>query len=61
MANQLLLRSAAVLERTAENTQRLALRPRGLHMELATDEQLRSPEIVLNVVVGQPERSGWKG
>ena len=54
LAHHLLLRSAAVLERTAENMQRFALRHGGLHMELAADDELGSPERGLNLVVGQP-------
>ncbi|MGH9716191.1 MAG: dynamin family protein [Candidatus Acidiferrales bacterium] len=53
-ADRLLLRSASALERTAENMQRFALRHGGLHMELATDEEVRSPERGLNLLVGQP-------
>ena len=45
--------SALVLRRTAENMERLALRQGGLHMEMATDEEL-SPERGLNLLVGQP-------
>jgi GTP-binding protein EngB required for normal cell division len=52
--HRLLLHSANVLERTAENMQRFALRHGGLHMELATDDDLRSPETALNLLVGQP-------
>ena len=60
LAKGLLLKSAAVLERTAENMQRFALRHGGLHMELTTDEELGSPEIGLNLAVGQPNvRAGW--
>jgi GTP-binding protein EngB required for normal cell division len=54
LANRLLLHSAMVLERTAENMERFALRHGGLHMELATDDELRSPEKGLNLLVGQP-------
>lgn len=54
VANSLLLHSAIALERTAENMERLALRHGGLHMELATDEELGSPEKGLNLLVGQP-------
>ncbi len=54
LAHRLLLRSANVLERTAENMQRFALRHGGLHMELATDDELNSPERALNLLVGQP-------
>ncbi len=54
LAHRLLLRSAAILERTAENMQRFALRHGGLHMELTTDDELRSPETALNLLVGQP-------
>jgi hypothetical protein len=53
-ASRLLLHSAAVLERTAENMERFALRHGGLHMELATDEEWGSPEKALNLLVGQP-------
>ena len=54
LANRLLLHSANVLERTAENLERFALRHGGLHMELATDDELGSPEKGLNLLVGQP-------
>lgn len=54
LAHHLLLHSASVLERTAENMQRFALRHGGLHMELATDDELISPERALNLLVGQP-------
>lgn len=54
LTNRLLLRSAAALERTAENMERFALRHGGHHMELATDEELGSPEKGLNLLVGQP-------
>jgi GTP-binding protein EngB required for normal cell division len=54
LANRLLLHSATVLERTAENMERFALRHGGLHMELATDDALGSPEKGLNLLVGQP-------
>jgi len=53
-ANRLLLHSANILERTAENLERFALRHGGLHMELATDDELGSPEKGLNLLVGQP-------
>jgi GTP-binding protein EngB required for normal cell division len=53
-ANRLLVRSALVLERTAENMERFALRHGGLHLELATDDELASPEKGLNLLVGQP-------
>ena len=54
LANRLLLHSATVLERTAENMERFALRHGGLHMELVTKEELESPEKGLNLLVGQP-------
>lgn len=53
-ARRILLHSAAVLERTAENMERFALRHGGLHMELATDDELGSSERGLNLLVGQP-------
>jgi GTP-binding protein EngB required for normal cell division len=61
LAKRLLLKSAAVLERTAENVQRFALRHGGLHMELTTDEELGSPEIGLNLLVGQPNVRAGRG
>jgi hypothetical protein len=54
LANRMVLQSAAVLERTAENMERFALRHAGLHMELVTKEELESPEKGLNLLVGQP-------
>jgi GTP-binding protein EngB required for normal cell division len=54
MANRLLHHSAVVLERTAENMERFALRHGGLHLELTTDEEWSSPEKGLNLLVGQP-------
>jgi hypothetical protein len=54
LAYRLLLRSATVLERTAENMQRFALRHGGLHMELATEDEMSSPKRALNLLVGQP-------
>ncbi|MGA9883455.1 MAG: dynamin family protein [Candidatus Acidiferrales bacterium] len=54
LAHHLLLRSATILERTAENMQRFALRHGGLHMELASDDELHSSERALNLLVGQP-------
>jgi GTP-binding protein EngB required for normal cell division len=53
-ANRILLRSATVLEYTAENMERYALRHGGRHMELVTREELESPEKGLNLLVGQP-------
>jgi GTP-binding protein EngB required for normal cell division len=54
LGNRMVLHSALVLRRTAENMERLALRHGGLHMEMATDEELGSPERGLNLLVGQP-------
>jgi GTP-binding protein EngB required for normal cell division len=54
LASRMVLQSAAVLERTAENMERFALRHGGLHMELVTEEELKSPEKGLNLLVGQP-------
>jgi len=54
LAKRFLLHSAAVLERTAENMERFALRHGGLHMELAAEDELVSPEKGLNLLVGQP-------
>jgi GTP-binding protein EngB required for normal cell division len=54
LANQMVVRSAAVLERTAEDMERFALRHGGRHMELVTQEELASPETGLNLLVGQP-------
>jgi hypothetical protein len=54
LAKCLLRHSAIVLERTAENMERFALRHGGLHMELATDEEWSSSEKGLNLLVGQP-------
>ena len=54
LANRMVLQSAVVLKRTAENMERFALRHGGLHMELVTDEELGSPEKGLNLLVGQP-------
>jgi hypothetical protein len=34
--------------------ERFALRHGGLHMELVTEEELKSPEKGLNLLVGQP-------
>jgi GTP-binding protein EngB required for normal cell division len=61
IAKRLLLRSADILERTAENMERFALRHGGLHMELATTEEIRSPEIGLNLLVGQPNVRAGRG
>jgi hypothetical protein len=54
LANRLVAQSAAVFRRTAENMERFALRHGGHHMELVTEEELRSPENGLNLLVGQP-------
>jgi hypothetical protein len=54
LANRMVLQSAAVLERTAENMERFALRHGGHHMELVTEEEMGSPEKGLNLLVGQP-------
>lgn len=54
LAVRMVLQSASVLKRTAENMERLALRHGGRHMELVTDEELGSPEQGLNLLVGQP-------
>ncbi len=54
LANRMVVQSADVLERTAENMERFALRHGGLHMELVTDEELHSSERGLNLIVGQP-------
>jgi GTP-binding protein EngB required for normal cell division len=53
-ANRVVLHMAAVFDRTAENLQRFALHHGGSHMELVTEEEARSPEIGLNLLVGQP-------
>jgi GTP-binding protein EngB required for normal cell division len=54
LGSRIVSHSALVLRRTAENMERLALRQGGLHMEMATDEELGSPERGLNLLVGQP-------
>ena len=54
LANRMVLQCAAVLERTAENMERFALRHGGHHMELVTEEELGSAEKGLNLLVGQP-------
>jgi hypothetical protein len=54
LANFMVVQSAAVLECTAENMERLALWHGGRHMELVTKEELESPEKGLNLLVGQP-------
>jgi hypothetical protein len=54
LADRMVIRSAAVLKRTAENMERFALRHGGHHMELVVDEELGSPEKGLNLLVGQP-------
>jgi GTP-binding protein EngB required for normal cell division len=54
LANRMVARSAAVFERIAESMQRFALRHGGLHMELVTEEERQSPEVGLNLLVGQP-------
>ncbi|HTS10839.1 MAG TPA: dynamin family protein [Candidatus Limnocylindrales bacterium] len=54
LAVRMVLRSVRVLRRTAENMERFALRHGGHHLELVTDEELRSPENGLNLLVGQP-------
>lgn len=54
LADRMVLQSAGVLKRTAENMERFALRHGGHHMELVTEEELGSPEKGLNLLVGQP-------
>jgi GTPase Era involved in 16S rRNA processing len=54
LANRMVLQSAAVLRRTAENMERFALRHGGHHMEFVTEEELGSAEKGLNLLVGQP-------
>ena len=54
LANRMVVQSASVLKRTAENMERMALRHGGHHMELITDEEYASPERGLNLLVGQP-------
>jgi len=54
LANRMVLQSAAVLQRTAENMERFALRHGGHHMELVTEEERGSAEKGLNLLVGQP-------
>ncbi|MGH9687073.1 MAG: dynamin family protein [Candidatus Acidiferrales bacterium] len=54
LAVRMVVQSASVLKRTAENMERFALRHGGRHMELVTDEELGSPEKGLNLLVGQP-------
>jgi GTP-binding protein EngB required for normal cell division len=54
LANRMVLQSTVALKRTAENMQRFALRHGGSHMELVAEEELRSPETGLNLLVGQP-------
>jgi GTP-binding protein EngB required for normal cell division len=54
LAIRLILHSVAVLQRTAENLERYALRHGGLHMELVTKEELEAPEKGLGLLVGQP-------
>ncbi len=54
LANRLLSHAAGVLESTAENMERFALRQGGLHRELITDEESAAPERGLNLLVGQP-------
>jgi GTP-binding protein EngB required for normal cell division len=61
LANRMVLRSAAVFERIAESMQRFALRHGGLHMELVTEEERQSPEVGLNLLVGQPNVRPSKG
>ena len=58
LADRFLRHSAAVLERTAENMERFAMRHGGLHRELLTDDELSSPERGLNLLVGQPNVAG---
>ena len=43
---------ASVLERLSENLQRFALQHGGSHWERVTDEEQRSPELSLNLLVG---------
>ncbi len=54
LANRLVLRSATLLKRIAEDMERFALRHGGRHMELVTDDEFVSPEKGLNLLVGQP-------
>lgn len=54
LAVRMVLQSAHVLKRTAEDMERFALRHGGRHMELVTDEEFGSPEKGLNLLVGQP-------
>jgi len=54
LAVRMVLQSAMVLKRTAENMERFALRHGGHHLELVTDEELGAPEKGLNLLVGQP-------
>jgi GTP-binding protein EngB required for normal cell division len=54
LVNRIVLQSVSVLERTAENLERYALRHGGSHMEWVTKEELESPEKGLNLLVGQP-------
>jgi len=54
LADRMVLQSAGVLKRTAENMERFALRHGGHHMELVTEEELGSAEKGLNLLVGQP-------
>ena len=54
LAKHLVSHSAAVLQRTAENLERYALRHGGSHMELVTKEELEAPEKGLGLLVGQP-------
>ncbi len=53
LAKRLVSHSATVLQRTAENLERYALRHGGLHMELVTKEELEAPEKGLCLLVGQ--------
>lgn len=53
-AVRMVLQSAAVLKRTAENMDRFALWHGGRHLDFVTDEELESPEKGLNLIVGQP-------
>jgi hypothetical protein len=46
--------AAVVLERTAENLERYALRHAGRHQEFVSIEERDAPEKALNLLVGQP-------
>lgn len=54
LAKRMIIHAAEMLQRTAENMERFALRHGGMRIELASDEDWASPEKGLNLLVGQP-------